>query len=146
LVLTSAFFLLYYQAKNDGRNSRYKGQIAGNKKPRFLGEALGFTITATAPARAGLGASGNQCLAGTLDHGLQRFRAGILIGVQALAVTSNTVFVDDGEAEAAFARSHDQAVHGSKSIGERADSILSLDMSSHVGVFPKTTRDKSVQK
>jgi len=40
------------------------------------------------------GVSGNQCLTGTLDHGLQRLGAGVLIGVQAFAVTSDAVFVD----------------------------------------------------
>jgi len=75
--------------------------------------------------------SGNQCLTGPFDHSLQWRRAGVLIRVQTLAVAGDTVLVDDGEAEAAFARCHDQAVHWSKSVGQCANSVLSLDMSSH---------------
>jgi hypothetical protein len=55
--------------------------------------------------------SGNQCLTGTVDHGLQRFSAGVLIRVQTLAVAGDTVLVDQSEAESAFASGHDQAVH-----------------------------------
>lgn len=76
-------------------------------------------------------ASGSQGLAGPLDHGLQRLGAGVLIGVEAFAVAGDTVFVDDGKAEGAFAGGHDQAVHGSESVGEGADGILSLDLSCH---------------
>ena len=61
--------------------------------------------------------SGNKCLTSTLDHSLQRCCAGILIGVQAFAVTSDTVFVDQSEAEASFASGHNQAVHWSKGVG-----------------------------
>ena len=60
---------------------------------------------------------GDKCLTSTLDHSLQRLCAGILIGVQAFAVTGDAVFVDQGEAEAAFASGHNQAVHWSKSVG-----------------------------
>jgi hypothetical protein len=74
-------------------------------------------------------ASGDQSLACTLDHGLQRLGAGVLIGIQAFTVASNTVFVDDGEAEAAFASGHDQAVHWGEGVGQCMDSV-SL-MSSH---------------
>jgi hypothetical protein len=57
-------------------------------------------------------------------------------------MTSDTVFVDDSEAEAAFASGHNQAVHRSKSISQGADGVLSLDLSIHGGVFPKATRNK----
>ncbi len=60
--------------------------------------------------------SGNQGLTSTLDHRLQRFCDGVLVGVQAFAVTGDTVFVDQGEAEAAFASGHDQAVRWGKSM------------------------------
>jgi hypothetical protein len=93
----------------------------GRKKaPPLSGEAC---------IRAANSASGDQSLARTLDHGLQRLGAGVLIGVQALAVTSDTVFVDNGEAEAAFASGHDQAVHWCEGVGQCMDSV-SL-MSSH---------------
>jgi hypothetical protein len=86
-----------------------ESETSGNKKPRIF--VRGFCFLQ--PFRL----SGNQCLTGTIDHGLQRFSAGVLIGVQTLAVAGDTVFVDQCEAEAAFASGHDQAVHWSKSIG-----------------------------
>lgn len=113
-------------------------EITGNKKPRYSGGASGFQRS---------GVSGGEGLTGALDHRLQRLGAGILIGVQAFAVTSDTVFVDQGEAEAAFASSHDQAVHWSKSIGEGANGILSLDLSRHsYWVFLQMTRLRTVQR
>lgn len=51
-------------------------------------------------------------------------------------MTGDAVFVDQGEAEAAFASGHDQAVHRGKSVGEGADSILCVDLSRHVMGVP----------
>jgi hypothetical protein len=96
------------------------------KAPPFQGEAL------DAPTFCRRTVSGDECLTRAVDHGLQRFRAGVLIGVKAFAVTGDAMLVDDGEAEAAFARCHDQAVHRSEGVGEGADCSLGLDMSSHV--------------
>ncbi|GBH11999.1 hypothetical protein KPSA1_05461 [Pseudomonas syringae pv. actinidiae] len=94
--------------------------IASIKKPRFAGR--GFR------ACGGRLSSGDEGLTSTLDHSLQRLCAGVLIGVQAFAVTSDAVFVDDGEAEAAFASGHDQAVHRGKSMGKRVNCMLSLSI------------------
>lgn len=76
--------------------------------------------------------SSNQGLTRPVDHRLQRSIAGVLIRVQTLAMAGDAVLVDDGEAKAAFACCHDQAVHWSKSVGQCTNSVLSLDMSSHV--------------
>ena len=58
-------------------------------------------------------------------------------------MTSDAVFVDQGEAEAAFASGHDQAVHWSKSVGEGANGILSMDLSVHIIGVPTNDTDKS---
>lgn len=47
-------------------------------------------------------------------------------------MTGDAMFVDQGEAEAAFASGHDQAVHWSKSVGKGANGILSMDLSGHI--------------
>ena len=58
-------------------------------------------------------------------------------------MTSDAVFVDQGEAEAAFASSHDQAVHWGKSVGEGANGILSVDLSVHIIGVPTNDTDKN---
>jgi hypothetical protein len=60
-------------------------------------------------------------------------------------MAGDAVLVDEGEAEATFARSHDQAVHGSEGVGEGANGILSLNLSSHVYGVPESTRNRGVQ-
>jgi hypothetical protein len=52
------------------------------------------------------------------------------------------MFVDQGEAEAAFASGHDQAVHWGKSVGEGANGILSVDSGHIIGV-PTNDTDKN---
>lgn len=58
-------------------------------------------------------------------------------------MTSDAVFVDQGEAEAAFASGHDQAVHWGKSVGEGANGILSVDLSVHIIGVPTNDTDKN---
>jgi hypothetical protein len=47
---------------------------------------------------------------------------------------------------AAFASGHDQAVHWCKSVGQGTDSILGMDLSSHVLGVPTSDTDKSRAK
>lgn len=99
--------------------------MEGNKKPRSLGGASGSGSVLL---------SGGKGLTGALDHRLQRLGAGVLIRVKTFSVTCDTVFVDDREAEAAFASGHDQAVHRCEGIGKRMNGMLSLSCMSHQGV------------
>src|SRR3989338_1733802 len=74
-----------------------------------------------------------QCLAGPLDHPLQGFR-GVLAWVQTLAMTGNALIVDEGKAEAAFARGLDLAVQRGEGVGQGVDGRLNLMLSGHVWV------------
>ena len=97
------------------------------KSPAKKAGLLGYSLFRSLAIRA----SGNQGLARAVDDRLQRFGAGVLVRIQAFAVTSDTVFVDQGEAEAAFASGHDQAVHRCEGVGQGANSVLGMDLSRH---------------
>jgi hypothetical protein len=75
-------------------------------------------------------------LAGPIDDRLQRFGAVVLLGIQALAVASDTVFVDQGEAEAALAWGNDKALQWGEGLRESANGTLKLMMICHYVEVP----------
>jgi len=80
----------------------------------------------------GIHRSRGERLARPGDHRLQRFRAGVLLGIQAFGVAGDAVFVYQGEAEAALAWGNDKALQRREGLGEGANGSLNLMMSLHI--------------
>lgn len=93
------------------------------QKPRF-GGAFRFPV------------SGGDGGLHSLDYRVQRCLALVLLGVEALGVLGNAVFVHQGEAEAMLALGLDDAVQRGESRRKGANRLLDLQGGFHCLVFP----------